>query len=312
MRLRSLAYFREVARCCSFTQASRNLFISQQGLSKAITELERKLEVKLFVRDTRKLTLTKEGELLLDFAEDVAKIQGDFERKLDKAKSEKSSESSFGSLPLVAMPYVCSTFLQVIEKRAGRAVFDDLIIHENSLTGIIEKIKNGEIEFALVNVLDSSLPDLLKDDLAFVQVARAEILLLASTPLVSNLVAPVPPEALETMALAYYNEPVLNQFVERLGVKHRRIQHTSSVERITSAVASGKAASFTDTLFVYAHGKIDGVSTLPLETESGFSIGFLMSTEPAVDAEANEFVDLFIAAFNRCCGDYASCFPARS
>ena len=40
MRFEALAYFLEIAESGSFTQASKRLFVSQQGLSKAIKALE--------------------------------------------------------------------------------------------------------------------------------------------------------------------------------------------------------------------------------------------------------------------------------
>lgn len=39
MRIEVLEYFLEIAECRSFSQASSNLFISQQGLSKAMRAL---------------------------------------------------------------------------------------------------------------------------------------------------------------------------------------------------------------------------------------------------------------------------------
>ena len=45
MRIEVLEYFLEIAECRSFSQASSNLFISQQGLSKAMRALESELGV---------------------------------------------------------------------------------------------------------------------------------------------------------------------------------------------------------------------------------------------------------------------------
>ena len=64
MRIETLGYFLEIARCGSFTQAADNLFISQQGLSKAIKSLEGELDASLFVKDGRRVALSEEGEIL--------------------------------------------------------------------------------------------------------------------------------------------------------------------------------------------------------------------------------------------------------
>lgn len=58
--------FFQVASSLSFSEASRNLYISQSAVSQSIKSLEQKLGHKLFVRSTKKVTLTPEGETLLN------------------------------------------------------------------------------------------------------------------------------------------------------------------------------------------------------------------------------------------------------
>src|SRR5690625_548770 len=60
----SLRYFIEVAETLSFTKASKNLYVSQPGISQQIHLLETQLGVKLLNRTTRNVTLTEEGKFL--------------------------------------------------------------------------------------------------------------------------------------------------------------------------------------------------------------------------------------------------------
>src|SRR5690625_7828213 len=60
----SLRYFIEVAETLSFTKASKNLYVSQPGISQQIHLLETQLGVKLLNRTTRKITHTEEDKLL--------------------------------------------------------------------------------------------------------------------------------------------------------------------------------------------------------------------------------------------------------
>src|SRR5699024_8489447 len=64
MNYNSLRYFIEVAETLSFTEASKNLFVSQPGISQQIHLLETQLGVKLLNRTTRNVTLTEEGKFL--------------------------------------------------------------------------------------------------------------------------------------------------------------------------------------------------------------------------------------------------------
>lgn len=69
MHIDSLRYFVELARTGSFYGAAKNVFISQQGLSKAIGSLESELGLKLVEREPRGVRLTGAGEVLLEHAE---------------------------------------------------------------------------------------------------------------------------------------------------------------------------------------------------------------------------------------------------
>ena len=54
-----------VASTLSFSEASKQLFISQSAVSQSIKALENKLGQTLFVRSTKRVQLTPEGEILL-------------------------------------------------------------------------------------------------------------------------------------------------------------------------------------------------------------------------------------------------------
>jgi DNA-binding transcriptional LysR family regulator len=71
MELRQLQHFVAVAEEQHFTRAAERLLVSQSGLSASIRALERELRAPLFVRTTRRVTLTEAGRALLGEAERI-------------------------------------------------------------------------------------------------------------------------------------------------------------------------------------------------------------------------------------------------
>lgn len=61
MELRQLKYFAKLAETLNFSDAARQLFISQSTLSQQIKQLEQELNTQLFQRDNHKVTLTEPG-----------------------------------------------------------------------------------------------------------------------------------------------------------------------------------------------------------------------------------------------------------
>jgi DNA-binding transcriptional LysR family regulator len=71
LEIRSLRYFVVAAEELNFTRAAARLFIAQQALSREIKRLETRLGTTLFIRTTRRVTLTPDGERLLVRARDL-------------------------------------------------------------------------------------------------------------------------------------------------------------------------------------------------------------------------------------------------
>jgi len=81
MTLNQLKYFMAVARCLSFTEAARSLFMTQPALSRQIQSMETELGTQLFVRDKKTLKLTPGGSALYN-------ALPDFLRRYDEMMAE--------------------------------------------------------------------------------------------------------------------------------------------------------------------------------------------------------------------------------
>lgn len=74
--------FYYVATTLSFSEASRQLFISQSAVSQGIKSLEKKLGRELFFRSTKKVTLTPNGEILLQHVKPALEMLSQGEAQL--------------------------------------------------------------------------------------------------------------------------------------------------------------------------------------------------------------------------------------
>ena len=63
-----------VATTLSFSEASKQLYISQSAVSQSVKSLEKKLNQVLFIRSTKKVQLTPEGEILLRHIEPAVNL----------------------------------------------------------------------------------------------------------------------------------------------------------------------------------------------------------------------------------------------
>ncbi|MET9520805.1 LysR family transcriptional regulator [Streptomyces coeruleorubidus] len=83
---RLLRAFVTVAEELHFTRAAVRLHTAQQALSRDVRRLERELGAELFVRTTRQVTLTPDGERLLPYARRVLQAQEELLAAFDQAR----------------------------------------------------------------------------------------------------------------------------------------------------------------------------------------------------------------------------------
>ncbi|MER6945510.1 LysR family transcriptional regulator [Nonomuraea sp. NPDC000554] len=85
VEIRELRYFVAVAEELNFSRAAERLGIAQPPLSRAIRQLERRLDVRLFERDTRKVVPTPAGLALLDEARHMLTVMAGLTRRIRRA-----------------------------------------------------------------------------------------------------------------------------------------------------------------------------------------------------------------------------------
>ena len=131
--------FYYVATTLSFSEASRQLFISQSAVSQSIKTLEKKLNHPLFIRSTKKVLLTPEGELLLQHVKPALQL-------LDEGESLLSGDNLLkGQLRIAASDTICRYFLIDYLQKFHQTYPDVRIKVTNSTSiGCAELLEKGQ------------------------------------------------------------------------------------------------------------------------------------------------------------------------
>lgn len=98
MTLQQLKYVVTVAETGTITEAAGKLYISQPSLTNAIHELEREMQIVIFNRTNKGISLSKDGDIFLGYARQVLEQAEILE---DKYKGEGSGKSSFVFRPSI-------------------------------------------------------------------------------------------------------------------------------------------------------------------------------------------------------------------
>jgi len=145
LTFRQLKAFLLVARLGNFTRAAEQMHVTQAGLSIMMRELETQLDVRLFDRTTRFVTLTPAGEQFLPVAKRVVDELEDSANQLGALSAHTRRTLRIGVTPLVStsiLPQACQTFRQLRPDVTLKFVDTDPM-HVQQL------VEAGELDFGL-------------------------------------------------------------------------------------------------------------------------------------------------------------------
>ena len=144
--------FYHVASTLNFSEASKQLFISQSAVSQSIKTLERKLDQTLFIRSTKKVQLTPEGEMLMRHIEPAMNLIQKGEAQLIDAAS------TGGQIRIGASDTICRYFLIPYLERFHKAFpgAHIKVINQTSMK-CAELLRNGQVDLIVVNYPNNHL-----------------------------------------------------------------------------------------------------------------------------------------------------------
>lgn len=139
MQIDTLRYFTELARTGSFYGAAKNVYISQQGLSKAINSLESELGVKLVEREPRGVRLTGSGEVLLEHSKTLLLEYSDMLKDL---YAHHATASNDDARLVIHMTYYPSRISEPFVRQMKS--FDSISLVEEPFTTVIEGARQSD------------------------------------------------------------------------------------------------------------------------------------------------------------------------
>ena len=145
--------FYYVAISLSFSEASKKLYISQSAVSQSIKVLEKKLNQPLFIRSTKKVQLTPEGETLLRHVEPAMNLI-----RRGEAQILEANTLGGGQLRIGASDTICRYFLVPYLSRFHKE-YPNIHIKVTNQTsiGCVDLLESGTVDLIFTNYPNSRL-----------------------------------------------------------------------------------------------------------------------------------------------------------
>lgn len=105
MTMEQYKVFFQVAKSKSISKAAKTLFVSQPAVTKAIKTLEGELDVILFIRNSKGVVLTREGEILLNYVSEAFTQIEQGEKRLKQLK-----DNEFGTVRIGISTILCKHY----------------------------------------------------------------------------------------------------------------------------------------------------------------------------------------------------------
>lgn len=152
--------FYQVAENLSFSKAAQKLYISQSAVSQNIKNLEKELKSELFIRSTKKVTLTKEGKILFEHIEPAFNLIENGEKSLKEINALKKGEIHIGANDTISKDFL----LPYLNK--FHQLYPEIKIQITNRTSstCIELLKQNKVDLII-----SNLPNLKINQKMFVE-----------------------------------------------------------------------------------------------------------------------------------------------
>ena len=276
MTLQQLKYVCMVAETGKITEAAKKLYISQPSLTNAIHELEKEMNITIFNRTNKGISISKEGEDFLGYARQVLEQAAILE---DKYKGGSGGKKQF-CVSTQHYSFAVNAFVDLI-KEYGQDEYD-FSLRETQTYEIIEDVARMRSEIGILFLNDFNetvLGKILKShELEFhpLFVARPHVFISRKHPLAGNAV--ITNEELEQYPYLSFEQGEHNSF-------YFSEEIFSAVERKKNIRVRDRATLFNLLIglngYTVCSGVIDkklngkDIIAVPLADESQMRVGYI-------------------------------------
>jgi len=142
MTITQLQYVIAVSEFKNFTVAAENCFVTQPTLSMQVQKLEEELDVLIFNRSKKPITVTQVGAKIVAQAKSVVNEAHRIKDIVDQEKGFIGGDFILGIIPTV-MPTLLPMFLRAFIRKYPKV---NLIIKEQTTENLIRNIQDGHID----------------------------------------------------------------------------------------------------------------------------------------------------------------------
>ncbi len=145
MTITQLQYVLAVAEHQNFTLAAAKSFVTQPTLSMQVQKLEDELDVLIFDRGKKPISVTEVGKKIVAQAKNIVNEANRIKDIVDQEKGFIGGDFALGIIPTV-MPTLLPMFLKTFIKKYPKV---NLIIKEQSTESLIRNILDGHLDAAI-------------------------------------------------------------------------------------------------------------------------------------------------------------------
>ncbi|GAE37490.1 LysR family transcriptional regulator [Halalkalibacter akibai] len=270
----------------NFSKAAKKLYITQPSVSHAIKQLEESLGIQLFVRTSKGVTMTHEGETLFGYISPAFGLIDNAERKISEIKSLKCGHVTIGG-----SDSTCKHFL-LPHIQTFQDMFPEIQIklQHGSTPKILDKLTKGLIDIGVIHLpIDHS------------QITLTEFLSISSTFIVGEKYKNLANNHLSLEEMLNYpiisfsetssSRRFLNQLFQKQGLNVKPDIEVGSVELLIECAKIGMGIAFvTKELVLKELSEGELFEVCLNEKIENRKIGLITRKEIPLSVAANKFI----------------------